>query len=465
MYFRDFNLILMKQNTILTAVFLFLAVVAFSQEEKTIKAIFDEAITDTTAYHNLRLLCKNHKGRITGTPEANKAADFTVALMQQMNLDRIEKQPVQVPRWVRGEAEKAFIADDKGVKTEVPVSALGMSIGTGEKGVIASVIEVQNFKELEALGTRNIAGKIVFFNRPMDPTLINTFAAYGGAGDQRSQGAVQAARFGAVGVVVRSLTTASDNFPHTGVMRYIDSIPKIPAVAISTKGADLLSNMLKSNSNLRFSFRTTCYQLPDSVSYNVIGEIRGSEFPEHIITVGGHLDAWDTGEGAHDDGAGCMQSIDVLRIYRELGIKPKRTIRAVMFMDEEVAQRGGKEYARQSELKNEKHWFALEADRGAYMPKGFGISAPDDRLEKMLALQKYFEPYGIDDFVKGGGGVDIGPLAKFGTPLSSFIPEMQRYFDVHHSGFDTFEQVHLREFQLGSAAIASFIYLIDRFDL
>lgn len=455
----------MKQNTILTAVFLFLVVVAFSQEEKTIKAIFDEAITDTTAYHNLRLLCKNHKGRITGTPEANKAADFTVALMQQMNLDRIEKQPVQVPRWVRGEAEKAFIADDKGVKTEVPVSALGMSIGTGEKGVIASVIEVQNFKELEALGTRNIAGKIVFFNRPMDPTLINTFAAYGGAGDQRSQGAVQAARFGAVGVVVRSLTTASDNFPHTGVMRYIDSIPKIPAVAISTKGADLLSNMLKSNSNLRFSFRTTCYQLPDSVSYNVIGEIRGSEFPEHIITVGGHLDAWDTGEGAHDDGAGCMQSIDVLRIYRELGIKPKRTIRAVMFMDEEVAQRGGKEYARQSELKNEKHWFALEADRGAYMPKGFGISAPDDRLEKMLALQKYFEPYGIDDFVKGGGGVDIGPLAKFGTPLSSFIPEMQRYFDVHHSGFDTFEQVHLREFQLGSAAIASFIYLIDRFDL
>jgi hypothetical protein len=454
----------MKLNSVFTVVLLLLAATVFSQPEKTVKSIFDEALTDTTAFHNLRLLCKNHKGRITGTPEANKAVDFTTYLMQQMELDRVEKQPVTVPRWVRGEAERAFI-ETVGVKTEVPVSALGMSVGTGEKGLKALVIEVQNFKELETLGTKSIAGKIVFFNRPMDPTLANTFAAYGGAGDQRSQGAAQAARFGAVGVVVRSLTTASDNFPHTGVMRYNDTIPKIPAVAISTKGADLLSKLLKNNSNLQFSFRTTCYQLPDSVSYNVIGEIKGSEFPDQIITIGGHLDAWDTGEGAHDDGAGCMQSIEVLRIYRELGIQPKRTIRAVMFMDEEVAQRGGKEYARQAELKNEKHWFALEADRGAYMPKGFGISAPDDRLEKILALQKYFEPYGIDDFTKGGGGVDIGPLGKFGTPLSSFIPEMQRYFDVHHSGYDTFEQVHLREFQLGSAAMASFIYLIDYFDL
>jgi hypothetical protein len=454
----------MKLNSIFTLILLLVTTVSFAQEEKIVKSIFDEALTDTTAYHNLRLLCKNHKGRITGTPEANKAVDFVAELMQQMQLDRVEKQPVTVPRWVRGEAEKAFI-EAGGVKTEVPVSALGMSIGTGEKGLKAPVVEVQNFKELETQGTKNIAGKIVFFNRPMDPTLINTFAAYGGAGDQRSQGAAQAARFGAAGVVVRSLTTASDNFPHTGVMRYNDTIPKIPAVAISIKGADLLSKTLKNNSKTQFSFRTTCYQMPDSVSYNVIGEIKGSEFPDQIITVGGHLDAWETGEGAHDDGAGTMQSIEVLRIFRELGIRPKRTIRAVAFMDEEVAQTGGKEYARQAELKNEKHYFALEADRGAYMPKGFGISAPEDRLEKMLALQKYFEPYGIDDFVKGGGGVDIGPLAKFGTPLSSFIPEMQRYFDVHHSGYDTFEQVHLREFQLGSAAMASFIYLIDKGDL
>lgn len=445
--------------------FCFSGVLKAQETEKTIKAFFDEALTDKTAYKNLEVLCKKYKGRITGSDQAAAAVDYTYQLMKNMKLDRVEKQPVQVPCWERGEREVANIQSGKNGINEVPVSALGMSVGTGNAGLSAKVVEVQNFEELEKLGRKNIAGKIVFFNRPMDPTLINTFAAYGGAANQRTQGASEAAKYGAVGVVVRSLTTALDDSPHTGVMRYVDSIPKIPAVAISTNGADLLSASLKSDTNLKFYFRTTCETKPEVTSHNVIGEIKGSVYPEQIITIGGHLDAWETGEGAHDDGAGCMQSIEVLRIFQKLGIKPKRTIRAVMFMDEEVAQRGGKEYAKQAGLKSENHYFALEADRGAYMPKGFGISAPDNRLEKMLALQKYFEPYGIDDFVKGGGGVDIAPLAQFGTPLSSFIPEMQRYFDAHHSGNDTFEQVHFREFQMGSAAIASFIWLIDKGDL
>ena len=433
--------------------------------EKTVKAFFDEALTDRTAFKNLETLCKNYKGRITGSDQAEAAVDFTFQLMNEMNLERVDKQPVQVPCWVRGEREVANIQSGKNGKKEVPVSALGMSVGTGNDGLLAKVVEVQSFEELEKLGRKNIEGKIVFFNRPMDPTLINTFAAYGGAANQRTQGAAEAGKYGAVGVVVRSLTTALDDYPHTGVMRYVDSNPKIPAVAISTNGADLLSTSLKSDSDLKFYFRITCETKPEVTSHNVIGEIKGSVYPEQIITVGGHLDAWETGEGAHDDGAGCMQSIEVLRLFQKLGIKPKRTIRAVMFMDEEVAQRGGKEYAKQAGLKNENHYFALEADRGAYMPKGFGVSASEERLEKILALKKYFEPYGITNFVNGGGGVDIAPLAQFGTPLSSFIPEMQRYFDVHHSGYDTFEQVHFREFQMGSAAIASFIYLIDKYDL
>jgi len=433
--------------------------------EKTIKAFFDEALTDKTAYKNLENLCKNYKGRVTGSEKAAGAVEFTFQLMKDMNLDRVEKQPVQVPCWVRGEKEVASIQSGKNGTKEVSVTALGMSVGTGIEGLTAKVVEVQNFEELEKLGRKNIEGKIVFFNRPMDPTLINTFAAYGGAANQRTQGASEAAKHGAVGVVVRSLTTAHDDYPHTGVMRYVDSIPKIPAVAISTNGADLLSASLQNDSELKFYFRTTCETKSEVTSHNVIGEIKGSEFPEEIITVGGHLDAWETGEGAHDDGAGCMQSVEVLRIFQKLGIKPKRTIRAVMFMDEEVAQRGGKEYAKQAELKNEKHYFALEADRGAFMPKGFGASVPDERLARILDLKKYFEPYGITDFVKGGGGVDISPLGQSGTPLSSFVPEMQRYFDVHHSGNDTFEQVHFREFQMGSAAIASFIWLIDKYDL
>lgn len=435
------------------------------ESEKIVRAFFDEALTDRTAFKNLETLCKNYKGRITGSEQAEAAVEFTFQLMKEMNLDRVEKQPVQVPCWVRGEMERAHIqSGKKGIK-EVSVTALGMSVGTGTNGLTAKVVEVQSFEELEKLGSKNIEGKIVFFNRPMDPTLINTFAAYGGAANQRTQGAAEAGKYGAVGVVVRSLTTAQHDYPHTGVLRYVDSIPKIPTVAISANGADLLSASLKSDTDLKFYFRTTCETKPEVTSHNVIGEIKGSVYPNQIITIGGHLDAWETGEGAHDDGAGCMQSIEVLRIFQKLGIKPKRTIRAVMFMDEEVAQRGGKEYAKQAGLKNENHYFALEADRGAYMPKGFGVSASEERLEKILALKKYFEPYGITDFVKGGGGVDIAPLAKFGTPLSSFIPEMQRYFDVHHSGYDTFEQVHFREFQMGSAAIASFIWLIDKYDL
>lgn len=456
----------MKNYTFISVLLICLTFLVKAQDPGiTVKAFFDDALTNRTSYKNLEILCKNYKGRVTGSQQANAAVDFTFQLMREMNLDRIEKQPVQVPCWVRGEKEVASIQSVNSGTEPVPVSALGMSVGTGDKGLLANVVEVHDFKELDLLGEKKVKGKIVFYNRPMDPTMTNTFSAYGSAANQRTQGAAEAAKFGATGVVVRSLTTSLDDFAHTGVMRYIDSIPKIPAVAISTNGADLLSGELKKDSTLKFYFRTTCQTMPEVISYNVIGEIRGTEFPDQIITVGGHLDAWETGEGAHDDGAGCMQSIEVLRLFQKLGIKPKRTVRAVMFMDEEIAQRGGKEYAGQAELKNEKHYFALEADRGAFMPKGFGVSAPDDRLEKILALKKYFEPYEITEFIKGGGGVDIGPLGKSGTPLSSFIPEMQRYFDVHHSGFDTFEQVNFREFQMGSAAMASFIYLIDKFDL
>jgi hypothetical protein len=450
-------------------IFIFLLNVSLSvkgqNDEVLIKSVFDEALTDQTAYENLRYLCKNCKGRVTGSPAAAAAVEFTFQLMKNMDLDTVFKQAVSVPHWVRGEAEKASVQSAKYGFKEVPVTALGMSVGTGVDGITAQLVEVHDFDELAQLGEEGIKGKIVFFNRPMDPTMINTFGAYGSAADQRTQGAAKAAKYGAVGVVVRSLTTAQDDFAHTGVMRYNEAVPKIPAVAISTNGANLLSQWLKNDSDLNFYFRTTCETLPEVTSNNVIGEIRGTEFPDEIITIGGHLDAWEPGEGAHDDGAGCMQSIEVLRIFKKMGIRPKRTIRAVMFMDEEIAQRGGIEYARQASLKNEKHYFALEADRGALMPKGFGVSASKERTDKILALKKYFEPYGINYFVNGGGGVDISPLKEFGIPLASYIPDMQRYFDFHHSGNDTFEQVNFREFQLGSAAIASFIYLIDRNDL
>ncbi len=210
---------------------------------------------------------------------------------------------------------------------------------------------------------------------------------------------------------------------------------------------------------------STCKNLPDTISYNVVGEIRGSIKPDEYITVGGHLDAWDISEGAHDDAGGCVQAIETIRLFNEIGVKPKRSVRAVMFMNEEMTSTGGQVYADMAEQNNEIHYAALESDRGVMSPLGFGFGASGDRLAKLVGLNKYFKPYGIEKFFRGGGGSDISPLSRFGTLQIGYIPDTQRYFWYHHSANDTFEQVNIREMQLGSAAIASLIYLIDLYDL
>jgi len=428
-----------------------------------ISNIFDEALSNRIAYENLRYLCKNMKGRVTGSPQAAAAVEFTKQVMENMDLDSVYLQEVMVPNWNPGDKEFASVTSSIFGSKEVSICALGASIGTGKDGIFGQVVEVKNFEELAQLGEQKVKGKIVFYNRPMETSLINTFRAYGRAVNQRTSGAAEAAKFGAIGAVVRSVTTALDDFPHTGVMRYQDGVKKIPAIGISTNDAEILSKWLKKDSLLNFYFRTTCKQLKEVKSHNVIGQINGSQHPEEIIVVGGHLDAWFNTEGAHDDGAGCIQAIEVLRLFKKLNIKPNRTIRAVMFMDEEVAQRGGQKYAEIVGLKNENHYFALESDRGAFVPRGFSFSAKGERFRNLLAFKKYFLPYRINQFMKGGGGVDIGPLRKYGVPLASIVPDDQRYFDCHHSPNDTFEQVNFRELQMGSAAIASLIYLVDKY--
>jgi carboxypeptidase Q len=438
---------------------------AQEQDSMLIRRIFNEALTSREAYENLRWLCKNTKGRIAGTPEAAAAVEFTRQVMLDMGLDTVYIQELMVKRWVRGDVEFARVISSRLGSEDLSVTGLGTSVGTDERGILANVIEVRSFEELDKLGEKRIRGRIVFFNRPMDPTLINVFRAYGEAVDQRVNGASEAARYGASAVIVRSVTTAIDDNPHTGVMDYDEGIPRIPAVCVSTMGANLLSAWLKQDPELKLHLISNCRTYPDVMSYNVIGEIRGSTRPDEIITVGGHLDAWDIGEGAHDDGAGCIQSIEVLRLYKVLGIRPKRTVRAVMFMDEEIAQRGAEKYAELAKLNHEKHYVSLESDRGGFMPRGFGFSTEDDRLEGLLGLEDYFKPYGITEFTRGGGGVDINPLKESGTVLISLVPDMQRYGDYHHSPIDTFEQVNIRELQFGSASIAVLIYLIDKYDL
>jgi carboxypeptidase Q len=435
-------------------------------QEKVLEAIFSEALTSRIAYENLRILCETTEGRISGSPAAAAAVEFTRQIMENMDLDTVYLQEMTVPNWKRGEPETGRIISSRSGNQDISVIALGLSVGTGSQGVSARVVEVMSLEQLDKLGRERIEGKIVFFNRPMDQRHYETFEAYSGAVDQRVHGPLRAAEYGAVAAVVRSVTTADHDHPHTGVTRYRPDGRNIPAFAVSPLGADILQEWLKADPELKLYLRSTSFLLPDAVSYNVIGELWGSLYPEQIITVGGHLDAWDNSPGAHDNGAGCMQSIEVLRLYRELGIVPKRTIRAVMFMDEEIAQSGGRKYAEEAARKNEIHYFAIESDRGAFTPRGFSIDAGAEKISAIQQLKPWFEPYGIHEIFEGFSGVDIVPLKRyFDTALAGLVTDSQRYFDIHHAGSDTFDRVNRREMQLGSAAMASLIYLLDYLDV
>ncbi|MDQ4142079.1 MAG: M28 family peptidase [Bacteroidota bacterium] len=429
-----------------------------------IRKIFDEALTSGQSYKNLDYLSNKIGGRLSGSAEAEKAVQWSKQLMESYGFDKVYLQEVMVPHWVRGAKEKASIQAGK-TKVEVAICALGGSVGTGKKPLTANIVEVKTLDELKTLGREKIQGKIVFFNRPMDPRHILTFVAYSGAGDQRRLGAIEAAKLGAVGVVVRSLNLFQDDLPHTGNMRYDESITKIPAAAISTNGADKLSQMLKADPNLKFTYEMHCETLPDVKSYNVIGELRGSEKPNEIIAVGGHLDSWDLADGAHDDGTGCTQSIEVLRLFKSLNYRPKRTIRAVMFMNEENGVRGGRKYAELAKTNKENHVAAIESDAGGFTPRGFGI---EGNPYKILAIQKWkplLAPYGLHDIGAGHAGTDIEPLADVdkNAVLIGFLPDSQRYFQYHHASNDTFDKVNKRELELGGASIAALIYLLDKY--
>ncbi len=448
-----------------SAIFFILSLVAAAQSEdaSVIKSIFDTELKSGGCYQDLEFLTTKIGARLSGSASAAKAVEWSKNVLETI-ADDVFTQPVMVPHWVRGQKEIGKITSKK-ISIAVNVCALGNSVGTGPSGVLGSVIEVKNFDELKALGTKAVKGKIVFFNRPMDPTFIHTFQAYGSAVDQRVFGASEAAKLGAIGVVVRSMGSNLETYPHTGVMKYDSTVAKIPAIAISTAHAEEFSKMLKADKDLKFYFETHCEMLPDVQSYNVVGEIKGSEYPDQIILVSGHLDSWDLGQGAHDDGAGCVQAIEVLRIFKLMGFKPKHTIRAVMYMNEENGLRGGNEYARLAKEKNEKHIAAIESDEGGFAPRGFNMEASDDVRAKIKSWRTLLEPYGLTDFDLEGGGADIGPLASQDVPLIGYMPDSQRYFSYHHTVEDTFDKVNKRELELGAASMTALVYLIDKYGL
>lgn len=442
-----------------------LPVSAQKEDEQQLKNIYTTVLKDGKAYDWLSYLSLQIGGRLSGSLNAERAVKYTKEQLDSLGLDRVWLQPVMVPKWVRGAPEYAYIETAPGKTVNVPVCALGGSVDTPGPGLKAPVIEVKSIDELSFLGTEKVKGKIVFFNRPMQPDLINTFEAYGGCVDQRYQGAMEAAKFGAVGVIVRSMNLRLDDFPHTGSMTYGDLRPeqRIPAAAISTNGAELLSTTLQLNPDVQFFFKQYCKQYKDVESFNVIGEIKGSTYPEEVIVVGGHLDSWDLGDGAHDDGAGCVQSMEVLRLLKKTGYKPKRTIRVVLFMNEENGLRGGRKYAEVAKQKGEQHIFALESDSGGFTPRGFSFDCSPENFQQVERWKSLFEPYLIHSFTKGGSGPDIGPLQDTGIVLAGLRPDSQRYFDHHHAANDTFEHVNKRELELGAATMASLVYLVDKY--
>ncbi len=442
-----------------------LGAVAQSDDSTTIRKIADEVLSNGKAYENLRVLCKQIGPRLSGSPQAQKAVEATARMLKEAGADTVYLQPCMVPHWVRGEKETGYIQLAGGAKHALKLCALGNSEGTGPKGISAGVVEVGSFAELDQLGSAVVKGKIVFLNFKMNPNYIATFRAYGETGPARWMGPSKAAKYGAIGVMIRSLASNPDDFPHTGVMQYNDSFPKIPAVAISTNDADWLSRELKKKMLLTAYFRNTSKMLADAPSFNVVGEIRGSELPNEIITVGGHLDSWDLAEGAQDDGAGCMQSIEVLRALKAAGIRPKRTIRAVMFMNEENGGRGGEKYLELAKQKNEQHVFALESDAGGFTPRGFGLEMKADQVTKIQQWKDLFYPYGVYDIAPGGSGSDIEPLKGAGAALAGLRPDSQRYFDIHHAASDVFENVSRRELHMGALSMAALIYLVDKYGL
>jgi len=451
-------------RSFIAAVFTLLSIVLCAQEDSAvIRKVYSYHLTQSNSYENLRYLCKKIGGRISGSPQAEKAVLWAKEAMIKAGADTVYLVPCMVPKWVRGPKEQA-LAISGATKEKLNVCALGGSVCTPPKGITAKVIEVRSFDELEKLGAEKIKGNIVFYNVSFDAELISTGSAYGKAVKYRWAGASRAAKLGAVATVVRSMTHATNDVPHTGAMGYDTLVKeKVPCFALGPKSAVTLSKLLEKDKNTKLYLFADCKMLPDVPSFSVVGEIRGKEIPQEVIVVGGHLDSWDTGEGAHDDGAGVVQSIEVIAAIKSLGIKNKRTIRGIAYMNEENGLRGGTSYGLYAEKeKNRKHIAAIESDGGGLVPRSLGIEAKADTFAYYKNWEKLFTPY-LVAITNSGGGADISTLEKLGTTQMSLNVDNQRYFDYHHTADDVFENVHKRELELGAAAMTGLVYLLDKY--
>jgi carboxypeptidase Q len=418
--------------------------------------LFRRALDDNAAIGTLASLLDAAPKRLSGSPGQDAAIAWSLAHMRSLGLANVRAEPCTVPVWVRGE-ERATMAGDA---APLRVTALGGSIGTGADGIEAEVVEVRSFEQLAAMGDA-ARGRIVFFNRPMPRALRRTGSAYGEAVPQRSNGAIEAGKAGGVAALVRSMTTAIDGHPHTGAMAYAEGTPQVPAAAIATADADRLSAALQ-RGPVRVRLVLTCESRGEGPGANVVGELPGLGRPEEIVLLGGHLDAWDLGRGAHDDGAGCVHALEAVRLLQATGLRPARTIRVVLFANEENGLRGARAYADAHAHEAARHVAAIESDAGGFTPLGFTCSLRDAAAETVRRRLLPLHDFGAGVFLPGAGagGADIGPLHALGVPCYGMLVDGQKYFDFHHTSVDDLAAVHERELALGAAAMAFAAYAL-----
>lgn len=420
--------------------------------------ISTEILNKGKAYNELRELTKNIGHRLSGSASYEKAVTWAEQKLRDAGADKVWLQEVMVPVWVRGK-ESLHIKTSNGKWKSLKMLSLGNSEGTGGKDVSGEIIMVRSMEEYDKLSPQQVKDKIVFFNYPFSQTYIETFRGYGDAAKYRSTAASLTAKKGGKFAIIRSLSSAFDDVPHTGSMRYQDD-KKIPAVAVGSTTADELAELLKSQ-KITAKLNSNCGMKGEKLSHSVIGEITGKK-DKSVIVVGGHLDSWDVGEGAHDDGSGIVQSIEVLRTFKNLGIQNNHTIRVVCFANEENGVKGGVMYGKTVKENNEKHLFAIETDAGGFTPRGISLDMDNEKRKQIQSWADLFLPYGVYDFKNTYSGTDLYPLHDLGIPTAELVPDSQRYFDIHHTEEDTFEKVNRRELLLGASTLTQIIYMIDK---
>jgi len=411
--------------------------------------IIGAALTNNKAYERLAYLTDRIGHRLSGSQNLERAIAWAVAEMKKDDLDNVRAEKVMVPHWVRGEESLEIVPSGQ----KLAMLGLGNSIATPAAGITADTVVVRSFDELEALGDR-VRGKIVVYNAP--------FTNYGATVQYRLNGASRAARYGAVAALVRSITPVSLQTPHTGAMNYDPQQPKIPVAAITIEAAELLQRNYDRGDPTRLRLKMEAKFLPDAESANVIAELKGTERPDEIVLIGGHFDSWDVGQGAHDDGGSCIAAWEAIRLLKELNLRPRRTIRVVLFTNEENGLRGGTAYRDAHRAEIAKHIFAIESDSGIYRPEGLGLADNSPLLARanLREIAKLLSGIAADRIAADGGGADIGPIMREGVVGANLEVDGSRYFDIHHTHADTLDKIDPRDLSLCVATLAVFAYTV-----